>query len=263
MRVNISFVRCGRPELQAIIDSLHEHRFVAAEEANLMRVVRTPVVTGRAIVGLAAALSIVACSTGATGGVASAPATGSATTASAGIPTPQPTEPFAIKEGKLAPGRYLQAGFPPGISFVLPDGWQAYFDDGDSAYLSGPQGVEIGINKPPQIVDPKTFRGADSPADLAAWLAASPAFDTAKSSSVTVGGLPATLVEATSTGTEMGLFAYSSGDFHTVAGSRYAFYVFPREGPDLVFMLIGPKTAFEANLPMLKKIVDSIKVQAG
>jgi hypothetical protein len=176
-----------------------------------------------------------------------------------GTPTPQPTEPFAIKEGTLAPGRYLQAGFPPGVSFVLPSGWHAYFDDADSAYLGGPQGVEIGINKPPQVVDPKTGRAVDSPADLAGWLATSPAFDTATSSPVTIGGKPATLVEATSSG-DRALFAYASGNFHTVAGGRYEFYVFPMDGPDLVFMLIGPRTSFEANLPMLRTIVDSVQI---
>jgi hypothetical protein len=176
-------------------------------------------------------------------------------------PTPQPTEPFAIV-GTLAPGRYLQAGFPPGVSFVLPSGWQAYFDDADSAYLGGPQGVEIGINKPPQVVDPKTGLGVDSPADLALWLATSPAFDTAKSSPVTIGSKSATLIEATSSG-DSGLFAYASGDFHTVAGGRYEFYVFPMDGPDLVFMLIGPTTSFEANLPMLRTIVDSVHIEGS
>jgi len=148
------------------------------------------------------------------------------------------------------------------VSFVLPAGWKGYFDDADGAYLGGPQGVEIGINKPPKVVDLKTGATIDSPADLAAWLAGSPAFDTVKSSSVTVGGKPAKLVEATSAG-ERPLFAYASGNFHTVPGSRYAFYVFPMDGPDLVFMLIGSKTSFEAELAMLKTIVDSVRIGRG
>jgi hypothetical protein len=218
---------------------------------------------GWAVVGLGAALSLAACtaSTQETPAVATGPSasTPARTAAPASIQTPQPTEPFAITEGQLPPGRYLQKGFPPGVSFVLGSGWQGYFDDADGAYLGGPQGIELGINKPPQVVDPKTSQPVESPADLAAWLAASPAFDSAKSKAVTVAGKPATLVDATSNA-EKGLFAYTSGNFHTVAGARYWFYVFPMDGPDLVVMLLGPGTAFEASLPMIQGIVDSVKV---
>jgi hypothetical protein len=177
-------------------------------------------------------------------------------------PTPQPTEPFAIREGSLAPGRYLQAGFPPGVSFVLGTGWRAYFDDKDGAYLGGPQGIEIGINKPPKVNDPTTNQPIDTPADLAAWLAQSTAFSSATTSAISVGGVPATLVDATSK-VEKDLLAYASGNFHTVPGARYRFYVFPMEGPDLVFFIAGPGAAFEANLPLMKAIVDSIKVGGG
>jgi|1185.fasta_scaffold28624_2 hypothetical protein len=224
-------------------------------------------VTHCAILGLGATLALVACGAApvAPSGAAGVSPAGTSPARTAGVqatPTPQPTEPFAIRESNLLPGRYLQAGFPPGVSFVLPAGWKGYFDDADGAYLGGPQGVEIGINKPPKVVDLKTGATIDSPADLAAWLAGSPAFDTVKSSSVTVGGKPAKLVEATSAG-ERPLFAYASGNFHTVPGSRYAFYVFPMDGPDLVFMLIGSKTSFEAELAMLKTIVDSVRIGRG
>jgi hypothetical protein len=217
------------------------------------------------ILGLGTAFSLVACSAGpqtTTGGTTGSPAMTTASptgTVVASIATPQPTEPFAIKEGPLAPGRYLQAGFSPGVSFVLGTGWQAFFDDKDSAFLGRPDNLALGINKPPKVVDPKTGQPADTPADLADWLAKSPAFDSATSTAVTVGGMPATLVEATSS-VDRALFYYASGNFHTVPGTKSLFYVFPLDGPDLLVMFLGPTAAFEADLPMIKTIVDSITV---
>ena len=204
--------------------------------------------------GVAAGLFVLGCGAGPESTTVVAP-----TSSSAGVATPGPTEPFAIIAGPLAPGRYRQAGFPPGVSFDLPQGWQAYFDDADGAYLGGPGGIEIGVNKPPKVVDPKTGKPVDTPADLAGFLAKSPAFDSAKSSAVTVAGMRATLVEATSKG-EQDLLAYSSGNFHTVAGGRYRFYVFPLDGPDLLFMVIGPAGTFEPYLPMIETIVSSIAI---
>jgi len=142
---------------------------------------------------------------------------------------------------------------------VLGPGWQGYCDDADGAYLGGPDGIELGINKPPKVVDPKTGEAVDTPADLAAWLAKSPAFDSATSSAVTVAGMPATLIDATATGNH-DLFAYAGGNFHTVAGARFRFYVFRMDGPDLLFMFLGPAAAVEANLTLMQTIVDSMRL---
>ena len=222
--------------------------------------------------GLVAALILGACGTGPqastmAGASTSAQPTGSPQAmASLGIAsptprpaTPQPTQPFAIGRGQLAPGRYLQGGFAPGVQFVLGPGWQGYFDDYDGAYLGGPDGLEIGINKPPKVIDPKTGKPIETPADLAAWLAASPVFDNVTSTTLTVGGLRTTLVDAVAHG-DRALLAYDSGNFHTVTGARCRFYVFPMPGPDLLFMVLGPASKYEANLPLIEEIVKSIHI---
>jgi hypothetical protein len=222
--------------------------------------------------GFVAALILGACGTGPQGSTIAGASTSGLPTgspqaaASLGIasptprpPTPQPTEPFAIARRLLAPGRYLQAGFSPGVQFVLGPGWQGYFDDHDGAYLGGPDGIEIGINKPPKVVDPKTGTPVETPADLAAWLATSPVFDSVTSTTVTVGGLRTILVDATAHG-DRDLLAYDSGNFHTVSGSRYRFYVFPMAGPDLLFMVMGPASRFAAKLPLIEEIVNSIHI---
>jgi hypothetical protein len=222
--------------------------------------------------GLVAALILGACGTGpqastTAGASTSALPTGSPQAmASLGIAsptprpaTPQPTEPFAIGTRELAPGRYLQAGFAPGVQFVLGSGWKGYFDDYDGAYLGGPDGLEIGINKPPKVIDPKTGKPIETPADLAAWLATNPVFDSVTSTTPTIGGLRTTLVDATAHG-DRALLAYDSGNFHTLEGFRYRFYVFPMPGPDLLFMVMGPATKFEAQLPLIEEIVKSIHI---
>jgi hypothetical protein len=56
------------------------------------------------------------------------------------------------------------------------------------------------------------------------------------------------------------LLAYDSGNFHTVAGARYRFYVFPMDGPDLLFMVIGPASKYEDKLPLIEQIVNSIHI---
>ena len=107
-------------------------------------------------VGLVAALILGACGTGPQASTIAAVSTSARPTespqgmASVGTAsptprpaTPQPTQPFAIGRGQLAPGRYLQGGFAPGVQFVLGPGWQGYFDDYDGAYLGGPDGLEI------------------------------------------------------------------------------------------------------------------------
>jgi hypothetical protein len=203
--------------------------------------------------GASAALLIVVAACG-SGTSASSP---TATLAGAGA-TPQPTEPFTITEAELAPGRYLQA-FPPRVSFTLGAGWHGYFDDAGGSYLGHADGIEMGINRPPKVVDPKTSQGVDAPADLASWLAKSPAFKGAKSSAAQVGGVPARLIDATAT-RELGLFFYTDGNFHTVSGARYHFYVVPLEGPDLVILFAGPAAQFDASLPRIKDIVGSVKL---
>jgi hypothetical protein len=174
-------------------------------------------------------------------------------------PSPQPTEPYAIQQGALQPGRYLQAGFEPHVSFVLGPGWQAYFNDADGAYLGNANGVELGVNRPPKVVDPAPRKVMDTPADLAAWLAENPTFEAVSSTAVTIDGTPAILVEADATG-DQDLFAYDLGNFHTVPGARYRFYVIPMDGPDLLFLAMGQVADFEANLPVLEAIVDSIRL---
>ena len=77
-----------------------------------------------------------------------------------------------------------------------------------------------------------------------------------------MGGKPATLVEAMSSG-EQGLFFYPSGNFHTARGARYRIYVWPMDGPDLVLFQTGIGPAFDQNLPVMKAIVDSIRFEGS
>jgi hypothetical protein len=175
---------------------------------------------------------------------------------------PQPTEPYAIVPGPLAPGRYLQATLTPSVSFVLGTGWNAYFNDADGAYLGNDAlGVEFGINRPPEVVDPASNGGLPSPPDLAGWLTAFPGFVSATATSIEIDGTPAKLVEATATQEEQGLFAYESGNFHTVPEGRYRFYVVPMDGADLVFGFMAPAASFDAAVPEVQDVVDSIKIE--
>ena len=62
---------------------------------------------------------------------------------------------------------------------------------------------------------------------------------------------------------ETDLLAYPAGNFHTVIKARYHFSVVPMDGPDLLFAFMGPAAKFDAALPMVQAIVDSIRIGEG
>ena len=213
------------------------------------------------VIAVASIVAVASCSGAGPNRSAEPAATSAPTRASSApaAPTPGPTEPYAIVPGPMQPGRYLQTGISPHVSFVLSTDWQAYFADADGVYLGYLNGVELGVNRPEQVVDPVSNRAEDSPDDLAAWLAANPTFDAVERTAVEMDGRRATRIDGAATRAQ-DLFAYASGNFHTQTGLRYRFYVIRLDGPDLVILLLGPRDEFEAASSALDAIVDSVRI---
>ena len=189
-----------------------------------------------------------------------------ATTAPASpSPTAAPTGPVALRSGALPPGQYTTTAFQPTVAFTLDDGWRGMFpDDDDEVALEGPGGAFFAISRVSEVVDPTTGAAVAAPDDLVEWLTTHPRLTSETPRSVTIGGLPGQVVDVNVTsGSELEIFAFATGDLRIPAGVTYRCNVVPLDGPDMTIIVGAPSAGFADAVEIVQPVLDSLVIDAG
>lgn len=176
--------------------------------------------------------------------------------------TPAPEGPQRLEIGILAAGEYRTNRFAPTLVFTLPAGWAQFFaDDSDEISLGGPD-TELYMSRPTQVVDPGTGEPVDTPESLAEWFAAHPAFGSPTPMSVEIAGRQSTIFDLPGASADVDLFAFATGNFHTVEGIPVRVYIVPLAGADLVLTIVPrlPRGTIEDAITAAAPVVESLEI---
>ena len=210
--------------------------------------------TRSAVVAVAClSIAVGGCATGSSPAPAEAPAS-----------TARPSGPLPIKVG-TALGTYATTSFQPQLTLtVASDGWLFPFvDDDDEAGLIRAGDLGLYMSRIGQVVDPTSHQPVAAPDDLVAWLAAHPDLEAGSPGSATLAGSDVAWVDVAAVGDDVEIFAFPTGNLRVSAGTTGRFWVLPLEGPDLVVSGLAPTDAFDAAIPDIESIVETIKIEGA
>ena len=81
---------------------------------------------------------------------------------------------------------------------------------------------------------------------------------------VTISGQAARRVDVSVTsGSELGIFAYPSGNLRIPEGFTYRCHVLELDGPDLAIIIGAPAASFAATAASFESVLDSLVVESG
>ena len=185
--------------------------------------------------------------------VTEAPASSAATEAPGG--------PIALRAGALPAGTYTTTVFEPTVTFTLQDGWVSMFpDDEDEVALEGPGSI-FTIGRVAQVVDPSSGSPVAAPDDLIEWFTTHPGLTAETPEAVTISGRAGRRVDVTVTsGSELGIFAYPTGNLRIPEGFTYRCHILELDGPDMAIIIGAPAASFAATATAFESVLDSIVV---
>lgn len=188
-------------------------------------------------------------------------ATQSATTAAVS-PTPASTAPSDDGQAQT----FVSETFGVPVSITAPDAWTFGVDIADvfaidhQSGADGPAGY-IAFSVVDTVYAADGLTQEPAPADLVEFLTTHPRLVVQDTQQVTVGGLPATLIEAASNeGDSWKLFEASDGPFEVHYQDRIRFYVI--QSPERqVLLAVGAEepTRFAQFIPLAEPVIDTIE----
>jgi hypothetical protein len=183
-------------------------------------------------------------------------------------PTPSPlgsqTGPLPLRAGALPAGTYTTTLFEPTVTFTIEDGWASMFpDDEDEVALEGPGSI-FTIGRVAQVVAPSSGSAVAAPDDLVEWFTTHPGLTAEPPQAVTISGEAGRRVDVTVTsGSELGIFAYPTGNLRIPEGFTYRCHILELEGPDMAIIIGAPTASFAATAAAFESVLDSLVVESG
>jgi hypothetical protein len=144
------------------------------------------------------------------------------------------------------------------VLLTLAEGWSVYFDETNGTYMTLGD-AELLVGKTSDVIDPVTHEPAPNPADVMAWLVAHPDLNATDPTPVVISGYDASYTEVEPT-ESVDVFYDPLGNFHVGPGHVARFYIIPRDGPDMVIVVLKtPAGTFEEALTAGAPVAEAVQ----